>query len=127
MLTARIEDVAPDGSVTPLSSGWQVLSLRAVDAKKSAYRNGLMVQPWHPDTRGSVLPVTSGKVYELDVEIFPTLATLPHGHTLRLALQTADEPHSNGALPQTANAAGGTVTVYAGPQHRSELVIGTER
>src|SRR5581483_7132226 len=34
-LATRLEDVAPDGSVTPLSSGWQALSLRKVDPKKS--------------------------------------------------------------------------------------------
>jgi len=127
LITARLEDVAPDGSVAPLSSGWQVLSLRALDRHKSAYADGMLVQPWHPDTRSSVLPVKSGKVYELDVEIFPTLATLARGHLLRLALQTVDEPHSNGAVPQTANAAGGTVTVYSGGAHRSTLVLGIER
>jgi putative CocE/NonD family hydrolase len=126
-LTARIEDVGPDGTATPLSSGWQVLSLRALDTRKSVYRDGLLVQPWHPDTRASALPVEAGKVYELDVEIFPTLATIAPGHSLRLALQTVDEPHSNGALPQTANSAGGTVTVYAGRGHQSALVLGVER
>ena len=126
-LVARVEDVAPDGTATPLSSGWQVLSLRKVDRQRSAYRNGLMIQPWHPDTRASVQPVSSGKVYELDVEIFPTLATIPAGHSLRLAVQSVDEPHSNGALPQTANSVGGTVTVYAGGHRRSELILGIER
>jgi predicted acyl esterase len=127
MITARLEDVSPDGSVAPLSSGWQVLSLRALDRHKSAYANGRMVQPWHPDTRASVLPVKSGTIYKLDVEIFPTLATLPRGHSLRLALQTVDEPHSNGTVGQTAASAGGTVTVYSGGKHRSTLVLGIER
>jgi predicted acyl esterase len=127
MLTARIEDVAPDGSVTPLSSGWQVLSLRKVKRSRSAYRDGLLVQPWHPDNRKSVLPVDSGTVYELDVEIFPTFAAIPAGHTLRLALQTVDEPHANAPLPQAANSAGGTVTVYADRRHHSALVLGIQR
>ena len=127
MITARLEDVAPDGSVTPLTSGWQVLSLRKLDRSKSTYVHGRLVQPWHPDTRSSVLPVTANAIYQLDVEIFPTLATLARGHSLRLALQTADEPHSNGSVPQTADAAGGTVTVYSGGKHRSTLVLGIER
>ena len=127
MLTARIEDVAPDGSVTPLSSGWQVLSLRAVDRSRSTYRDGRLIQPWHPDTRASVLPVESGTVYELDVEIFPTLATVPAGHTLRLALQTVDEPHANAPLPQAGASAGGAVTVHVDGHHRSGLVLGVER
>ena len=126
MVTARLEDVSPDGSVAPLSSGWQVLSLRAVDHVKSAFADGMMVQPWHPDTRASVLPVKAGKIYELDVEIFPALATLARGHSLRLALQTVDEPHSNGSVGQTTAAAGGTLTVYSGTKHRSTLVLGIE-
>ena len=126
-MTARIEDVAPDGSATPLSTGWQVLSLRAVDAHKSAFSGGMMIQPWHPDTRKSVEAVHAGKVYELDVEIFPTLATLSRGHSLRLAIQTADEPHSNGNAPQSVNSAGGALTVYAGSAHHSELILGVER
>jgi hypothetical protein len=126
-VTARIEDVAPDGTSTPLSSGWQVLSLRSVDTSKSTYRDGVMIQPWHPDTRKSVEAVQPGKVYELDVEIFPTLATLARGHSLRLAIQTADEPHSNGNAPQSVNAAGGMLTVYSGADHRSQLILGIER
>jgi uncharacterized protein len=126
MITARLEDVSPDGSVAPLSSGWQLLSLRALDNVKSSHANGMLVQPWHPDTRSSLLPVKAGKIYALDVEIFPTLATLARGHSLRLALQTVDEPHSNGSVGQTTDAAGGTVTVYSGGRHRSTLVLGIE-
>jgi putative CocE/NonD family hydrolase len=126
MVTARLEDVAPDGSVRPLSSGWQVLSLRAVDRHRSEFRNGRMIQPWHPDTRASVLPVESGTVYELDVEIFPTFATVAAGHTLRLALQTVDEPHANAPLPQAANSVGGTVTLHVDRKHQSSLVLGIE-
>jgi uncharacterized protein len=127
MLTARLEDVAPDGSVRPLTSGWQVLSLRAVDKRKSAYRNGMLIQPWHPDTRASQLPVEPDKVYRLDVEIFPTFAVLPTGHSLRLAVQTVDEPHLSPAAPQLANSAGGVVTLYTGSKYRSTLVIGLQR
>jgi putative CocE/NonD family hydrolase len=127
MLTARLEDVAPDGSVRPLTSGWQVLSLRKLDPAKSTYRNGKLIQPWHPDTRASQQPVVSGTVYRLDVEIFPTFATLPTGHLLRLAVQTVDEPHLSPAAPQLANSAGGVVTLYTGPKHHSTLVIGLQR
>ena len=125
-VTARLEDVAPDGTSTPLTSGWQVLSLRKVDPAKSVYRDGMMIQPWHPDTRASVQPVTANTVYELDVEIFPTLAQIPAGDTLRLALQTSDEPHATAPAPQAANAAGGILTVYSSKQYPSALVLGVE-
>jgi len=125
-VTARLEDVSPSGTSTPLTSGWQVLSLRKVDSSKSVYRDGLMIQPWHPDTRASVLPVTAGAVYELDVEIFPTAVQIAAGDTLRLALQTADEPHATAPAPQAANAAGGVLTVYSSAKYPSQLVLGIE-
>ena len=58
-LTARVEDVAADGTATQLTAGWQVLSLRANDTARSVFRNGLLVQPYHPFTRASVLPIDS--------------------------------------------------------------------
>ena len=125
-VTARLEDVAADGTSTPLTSGWQVLSLRKVDTRKSVFRDGLMIQPWHPDTRESVLPVTAGSVYELDVEIFPTAAQLASGHTLRLALQAADAPHATAPAPQAANSAGSVLTVYSSAKYPSQLVLGLE-
>ena len=42
-------------------------------------------------------------------------------------LQTVDEPHSNGSLPQTANAAGGIVTLHVDKRHHSSLVLGIQR
>ena len=126
-VTARLEDVSPSGTSTPLTSGWQVLSLRKVDSAKSVYRDGLMIQPWHPDSRASVLPVTKGSVYELDVEIFPTAAQIAPGDTLRLALQSADEPHATAPAPQAANSTGGILTVYATPTYPSQLILGVER
>jgi putative CocE/NonD family hydrolase len=126
-VTARLEDVGPSGNARPLSTGWQVLSLRQVDAQKSAYRNGMMVQPWHPDTRESVLPVARGAVYELDVEIFPTAAQIAPGHRLRLAIESADEPHATAPTPQGVKAAGGILTVHSSPEYPSALVLGVER
>ena len=123
-VTARLEDVSPGGVSTPLTNGWQLLSLRKVDRKKSAYRNGLLVQPWHPDTRASVERVEPGKVYELDVEIFPTAAQLPAGHTLRLAIQTNDEPHLTPSLPTAVNQLGGSLTVYSSAKYPSALILG---
>ncbi len=123
-VTARLEDVSPTGTSTPLTNGWQLLSLRKVDPAKSKWRDGLMVQPWHPDTRASVRPVQPGKVYELDVEIFPTAARLAPGHSLRLAVQTSDEPHLTPSVPTAVNQLGGTLTVHSSARYPSALVLG---
>ena len=36
MLSVSVSDVAPDGTVTRLTGGWQVLSQRALDTQKPA-------------------------------------------------------------------------------------------
>ena len=124
LVTARAEDVAPDGTTTQMSAGWDVISLRALDPQKTVYANRLMTQPYHPFTQASVLPVPSdGSPVEVDVEIYPTGWTLPAGHKLRLTLQSADEPHLTASLPTGLNSAGATLSIYHDASHDSELVI----
>ncbi|MGW4841344.1 CocE/NonD family hydrolase [Nocardia brasiliensis] len=93
MVVVRVEDVAPDGAVTQLSSGIQRLSLRELDPAESVVRDGMIVQPWHPFTRESQAPMPIGEPVEVDVEVFPTGAVIQPGHRLRVAVQTADFPH----------------------------------
>jgi putative CocE/NonD family hydrolase len=123
LVTARVEDVAPDGKSTQLTAGWQVLSLRALDSSKSRREQGMLVQPYHPFTKASRLPVEPGKPIEVDVEILPTAASFAPGHKLRLTLQSADAPHLTAPLPQGLDSAGGTMQVFHDAQHPSQLVI----
>jgi len=124
LVTARVEDVAPDGTATQMSAGWDAISLRALDPTKTVYADGLMTQPFHPFTQASVLPVPSdGSPVEVDVEIYPTGWDLVAGHKLRLTLQTADVPHLTASLPMAANQAGATLSIYHDSSHDSELVI----
>jgi predicted acyl esterase len=73
-----------------------------------------------------VLPVASGAVYELDVEIFPTAAQVAPGHRLRLAIESADEPHANAPTPQSVKAAGGILTIHSSATYPSALILGVE-
>jgi hypothetical protein len=124
MVTARVEDVAPDGTATQMSAGWDTISLRALDKRRTVYANGLMTQPFHPFTQASALPVPSdGSPVEVDVEIYPTGWDLAAGHTLRLTLQEADVPHLSAPLPTALNSAGATLSIYHDSAHDSELVI----
>src|SRR5205823_2267925 len=81
LITARVEDVSPGGSATQMSAGWDAISLRALSRRRTRYADGLMVQPFHPFTQASVLPVPSGKPVQVDVEIYPTGWDLLPGHT----------------------------------------------
>jgi putative CocE/NonD family hydrolase len=124
MVTARVEDVAPGGTATQMTAGWQVISLRALDQSKTVYANGLMTTPYHPFTQASVLPVPSdGSPVEVDVEIYPAGWHLPAGHTLRLTLQEADVPHLTAPLPQGLSSTGATLSIYHDRAHDSELVV----
>ena len=93
MLSVTVEDVAPDGTVSRLTGGWQVLSQRALDMQRSRYLDGELIQPYHPFTRASKAKVPAGEVVPVDVEVFPTGAAIRPGHRLRLAIAAFDVPH----------------------------------
>jgi putative CocE/NonD family hydrolase len=107
MLSVAIEDEAPDGTVSRLSGGWQVISHRALDPKRSRYLDGTLIQPFHPFTKAAQKPLAAGEVAPIDVEIFPTRARIQPGHRFRVSVQAFDIPHLLPTLPDLL----GTLTV----------------
>ncbi len=53
MLSVSVSDVAPDGTVTRLTGGWQVISHRALDRSRTRYLDGRIIQPFHPFTQAA--------------------------------------------------------------------------
>ncbi|UPK75972.1 CocE/NonD family hydrolase [Nocardioidaceae bacterium SCSIO 66511] len=95
MFVVRLDDVAPDGTVTELTGGAQLGSQRALDRSRSwpsGERGGYSV-PYHPMTRESQRPVMPGKTTRYDIEVRPAFLTVPKGHQLRLTIGTGDLPH----------------------------------
>jgi putative CocE/NonD family hydrolase len=124
LITARVEDVASDGTTTQISAGWDAISLRALDPQRTVYADGLMTQPFHPFTQASVLPVPAdGSPVEVDVEIYPSGWDLAAGHKLQLTIQQADAPHLTQSLPTATNSAGAVLSIYHDATHDSELVL----
>ncbi|MGH3502425.1 MAG: CocE/NonD family hydrolase, partial [Nocardioidaceae bacterium] len=123
MISAHVEDVAPDGTVTRLTGGWQVLSLRANDRSASMVRDGQILRPWHPFTKASQLPVEPGKVMKVEVEVFPTGAVVKPGHRLRVTLQAFDTPHLLPTLPQLVDSLGGIITVHHSSRYPSRITL----
>ncbi len=132
MLSVAVEDVAPDGTVRRLTGGWQVLSHRALDESRTRRLDGSstgsgepkIIQPYHPFTRAAQKKLGRGEVAPIDVEVFPTAATIRPGHRLRLAVQAFDVPH----LLPSAPAAPGHLTViklHTSEQYPSELTLPT--
>lgn len=124
MLSVSVSDVAPDGTVSRLTGGWQVLSHRALGVSRTRYVDGKILQPFHPFTKAAQKKLAPGEVAPVDVEIFPTAAEIKPGHKLRLAVQAFDIPHLLPTLPDLL----GTLTVmriHTSAAYPSELTIPT--
>ena len=122
-ITARVIDVAPDGSTTELTDGWLSARFRGVDASRGRSVRGMLIQPWHPFTLDSMLPVEAGEPMRLPVEVFPTNAVIRPGHRLRLTVSSGDFPHQIPPVPALARSLAGTTTILTDPQHPSSLVL----
>jgi putative CocE/NonD family hydrolase len=122
MLSVAVEDVAPDGTVKRLTGGWQVISHRALDTKRSRYLGGKLIQPFHPFTRAAEKPLAPGVVAPVDVEVFPTGASIEKGHRLRIAIQAFDTPHLSPTVPQLPGSLA-AMTLHNSKLYPSELTI----
>ena len=91
---------APDGSevvfqgshdpYTPIGLGWLRASHRKLDPELSTeYR------PYH--THDEVEPLKPGRVYELDVEIWPTCIVVPAGYRIGLSVRGKDYEYAGEA------------------------------
>jgi putative CocE/NonD family hydrolase len=107
-----VEDVAPDGTSTPLTAGALLGSMRALDNSRTWWAApGRPLLPYHPYTRAAQKPVTPGQVTRFDVEVFPTFAYIAKGHQIRVTLTTADTPHLMPNTTQLPNLVGGVYQV----------------
>ncbi len=122
-LSVRVDDVDLSGNVTPLTDGLQAASYRAVDTTRSRYINGVMIQPWHPFTAASVLPVIPGEPMLVPVEIFPAAALVRAGHILRIAISSSNQAQGVWTNPQLAKAKGNVTTIYHSPTYPSSVVL----
>ena len=109
---ARLSDVAPDGSQTPITQGWLRASFRHVDAARS--RPGA---PYLTDDRHD--PVTVGLSTEYRMDIWDDAYTLPPGHRLRLWFSSSDSP-THEPLPEA-----GRNLLFHDASHPSALILGT--
>jgi putative CocE/NonD family hydrolase len=124
----EVEDVAPDGTATPLTEGALLGSLRAVDPGRSwMTADGGYLIPYHPYTQSSAQAVVPGRITRYDVEIFPTFATIPAGHSIRVTVSTADSPHLSPTTPEGANLAGGLYSLLRTPTAPSFLELAVQQ
>ena len=124
-LVAELDEVTPSGASYPLTEGALLGSLRAVNKSRSWTAGGMTVLPYHPYTQASAQPVTPGAVTEYQIQVFPTLATIAAGDSLRLTLSTADTPHLVPLPEELPKLAGGVHTIARSAAAPSSLTIET--
>ncbi|WP_081512267.1 CocE/NonD family hydrolase [Nocardia donostiensis] len=99
-----VNDVAPDGTSTVLTTGQLTASLRAVDETRSTRSaSGDFTDPHHPITLDSMLPVTPGEPVTLDIAVIPTQAVLQPGHRLRIDVFAGNSPKAVPFRPMLNN------------------------
>ncbi|OGL58426.1 MAG: peptidase S15 [Candidatus Tectomicrobia bacterium RIFCSPLOWO2_02_FULL_70_19] len=74
---------------TPIAQGWLRASHRKLDEKLS-----LPYRPYH--THDEVQPLKPGRVYELDIEVWPTCIAVPAGHRIALTVRGKDYEYPGG-------------------------------
>jgi uncharacterized protein len=123
-MVATLEDVAPDGTATPITTGALLGSLRAVDRSRSwTAPGGQPLLPYHPYTLESKQPIPTGTITRFDIEIRPTFAQISSGHRLRLTLTTSDLPTLIPTTPDAVNLTGGVYEVQRNQAAASYLEV----
>ncbi|HWE99887.1 MAG TPA: CocE/NonD family hydrolase [Caulobacteraceae bacterium] len=123
---------------TPFAQGWLRASHRKLDPEKS-----LPYRPYH--SHDEKQPLAPGRVYELDIEIWPTGLVIPEGYRIALTVQGRDYEWPDGPGIRLSNFShelrgcgpflhndpkdrpaeifGGKVTIHTGRDHPSFLLL----
>ena len=99
MFDEELKEVTFQGAIdphTPVSQGWLRASHRKLDKKLSKD-----YQPYH--THDEIQPLSPGKVYELDIEIWPTSIVLPKNYRIALSIRGKDYAWPGGKVKGLGN------------------------
>ena len=120
VLVATLEDIGPDGSSYPLTTGALLGSHRRIDEEASWRHRGKLVLPAHPYSRAKRSLLEPGEVERQEIEVYPVFARLAKGHRLRLTLATA-VTHLQPTATQLPTLAGGVYSIQRGGAHASSV------
>jgi predicted acyl esterase len=81
---------------TPIAQGWLRASHRKLDKTLS-----LPYRPYH--THDEKQPLAPGKVYELDIEVWPTCIVVPKGYRVALTIRGKDYVYPGGSGGRLSN------------------------
>jgi hypothetical protein len=115
----RLEDINPDGTKRVLTRGWLKASHREIDKIKSK-----PWQPFHPHTE--VNPIKPNKVYQYEIEIWPTANVFKAGHKIGLEISSDDGEAvdlSSTILTHLLSGRKMTNTIFHNPKYPSHLLL----
>jgi hypothetical protein len=107
--TAKLVDVAPDGTAINLSNGIQ----------RASFRESLE----HPT------PIVPGEVYQYKINVWPTSNRFLKGHKIRLEISSSDypqfapNPNTGAAFGTTSETRPATQTILHDADHPSALIL----
>jgi putative CocE/NonD family hydrolase len=111
-VTARLDDVAPDGSAR---SYQMVGRLRASHRTLATPPYNYLGLPWMTHREADARPLPANQPEELKIEMLPMSYIFKAGHRIRLNLSFADPQRRTGAVP--------SVSVLRGPVQPSRITL----
>ena len=120
-LTATLNIVAPDGTVTKQADGVLLGSQRRLDTRQSWYGQGdTLLQPSHPFTQESRRPVIPGQLTRYDISLLANFTQIPAGYKVQVVVNSRPPAGFHAQLAPTpeqlAELAGGSYTIeYSSP------------
>jgi hypothetical protein len=94
-----------------------------VDSSRSWTADGDTIFAYHPYTRASAASVTPGATTEYQIQVFPTLATIPKGDRLRVTISTTDAPHLVPTPAEVTELTGGIYQIQHTSSAPSSLTV----
>jgi uncharacterized protein len=122
---ASLWDIDPQGNETLLTRGWLRGSQRELDAKKS--------KPWQPyHSHSKREPLSSGQIYEFNIEIRPYGILFKAGHRIGLRIKSVDNEIPTNFLQAIGmghiwRQSASRVTVYHNADYPSHLLLPVTR
>jgi predicted acyl esterase len=115
-LTATLNVIAPDGTITKQGDGALLGSQRRLDPQQSWYGAGhALLQPSHPFTEAGRQAVVPGRTTRYDLAVLANFTEIPAGGRLQLVLNSQPAANFHLALAPTpqqlADLAGGRYTI----------------
>ena len=115
-LFAYLEDVAPDGTVKPVTDGRLKGSLRKLDAAPWALPAGV---PWHRSYAEDAQPLRADQPVEVKFDLLPLSYLFKAGHRIQVTIAGADyrERDRSTASPPPS------LTIHTGAGYASSIML----